>query len=167
MCSHSFHPQQSLAQAVPLLLHLLNRKKVAHPTGYTLLARKSCYSSPVPHLSPGRVWSVSSSLHPQKQQTPALLSFSKYSLPKRSEQLKDVSFPSLCLVLPRSTQGLFPLQIPRCSLTDSNCQLPGEGRADGPALMSDIYQGRSFKVSGRGNKRHMVSSSFTARFSVC
>lgn len=74
--------------------------------------------------------------------------------------------PPFASFLPRSIQGLFTIQIPLCSLTDSNCQLPGEGRADGPALMSDICPGRSFKVSGRGNKRHMVSSSFTARFSV-
>lgn len=97
VCSHSFHPQQSLAQAVPLLLHLLN-KKVEHPSAYMLLGRKSCHSPPAPYLSPGRAWSVFSSLHPQKQHTPALLPFTKYSLPQRSEHLKDASFPSLCLV---------------------------------------------------------------------
>lgn len=46
VCSCSFYPQQSLAQAVPLLLHLLN-KKVAHPTGYMLLGRKSTLHLPL------------------------------------------------------------------------------------------------------------------------
>lgn len=98
LCSYSFHPQQSLAQAVPLLLHLLKRKKVAYPSGYMLLGRKGCHSSPAPYLSPGRAWSIFSSLQPQKQCTEALLPFSKYSLQKRSEHLKDVSFASLCLI---------------------------------------------------------------------
>ena len=85
MLLQSFYPQQSLAQAVPLLPHPLNKKEVAHPTAYMLLTRKSCHSSLAIYLSPGRTRSGFSCHRPHRQHTPALLSFSKYSVPKLSE----------------------------------------------------------------------------------